>query len=112
MIEVRSQLRDRHVVRAENRPDYVGETLYYWDSASKRVEYLYIENLGGLSRGTMESAPGALTFPPAQYVEGGETMTYRARWSFSSDKAYQAVNEIQTKDGWKTAFKLDMQQSR
>ena len=41
-------LRDTHTVRAPGRPDYVGETTYYWDSASKRVEFVYIENLGGV----------------------------------------------------------------
>ena len=29
-------LRDVHTVRAPGRPDYVGETTYYWDSAGKR----------------------------------------------------------------------------
>ena len=45
-------LRDTHTVRAPGRPDYVGETTYYFDSAAKRVDWLYIENLGGISRGT------------------------------------------------------------
>src|SRR5438477_12769964 len=42
-------LRDTHTVRAPGRQDYVGETTYYWDSAARRVEYVYIENLGGIS---------------------------------------------------------------
>src|SRR3954464_10687891 len=50
------ELRDPHTVRAPGRPDYVGETTYYWDSAAKRLEYVYIENAGGVMRGTVESA--------------------------------------------------------
>ena len=68
-------LRDTHTVRAPGRPDYIGETTYYYDSAAKRVEYLYVENLGDISRGTMESSPPALVFPAAQFVEGGKAMT-------------------------------------
>jgi hypothetical protein len=65
-------LRDMHTVHAPGRPDYLGETMYYWDSAAKQVGYLYIENLGGISRGTMESTPGALVFPATQYIANGQ----------------------------------------
>ena len=101
-------LRDTHTVRAPGRPDYIGETTYYWDSAAKRVEYLYVENLGGISRGTMESAPPALVFPPAQYVEGGQTMTFRTRWTRLDDATYEVFAEMQDKDTWTPMFKLTM----
>ncbi len=104
-------LRDTHTVRAAGRPDYVGETTYYFDSAARRVEYLYVENLGGVSRGTMESAPPALVFPPTQYVEGGNTMTYRSRWTRVDDATYEAVAEMQNKDAWAPMFKLTMKRS-
>ena len=104
-------LRDTHTVRTPGRPDYIGETTYYWDAAAKRVEYLYIENLGGVSRGTMESAEGALVFPPTQYVAPGEAMTYRSRWSRIGDTAYEAFSEAQGKDGWVPMFKLTMKRA-
>src|SRR5437762_2036732 len=95
-----------HTVRAPGRPDYIGETTYFWDSASKRVEYLYVENHGGISRGTVDtSTSGVLQFPPAQYVADGHTLTYRARWTIS-DAAYEAWNETQGKEGWVTMTKL------
>jgi len=101
-------LRDVHTVRAPGRPDYAGETIYFWDSANKRLEYLYVENLGGFSRGTVDtSKAGVLRFPPAQYVADGQTMTYRARWTLS-DAAYEAWNETQGKDGWITMTKLTL----
>ncbi len=104
-------LRDTHTVRAPGRPDYVGETTYYWDSASKRVEYVYIENLGGVSRGSMESMPDALVFPATQYVADGQSMTYRVRWTRLSDTSYEAWSEMQAKDGWTTMFKLTMKRA-
>ena len=101
-------LRDVHTVRAPGRPDYVGDTTYYWDSAAKRVEFLYVENLGGISRGVVDtSTPGVLQFPPTQYVADGQTMTYRARWT-PSDGSYEAWSEAQAKDGWATMFRLTL----
>ena len=104
-------LRDTHTVRTPRRPDYVGETTYYWDSAARRVEYIYIENLGGISRGNMQSTPEALVFPATQYVAEGQAMTYRVRWTRLSDTSYEAWSEMQGKDGWTTMFKLMMNRS-
>lgn len=104
-------LRDTHTVRAPGRPDYVGETTYYWNPATKRVEFLYVENLGGVSRGTMEAAPDALVFPEAQYAAEGESMTYRARWTKLNDTSYEAWSEAQVNGGWTTMFKITMKQS-
>jgi hypothetical protein len=102
-------LRDTHTVRTPGRADYVGETTYYVDQAARRVDFLYIENLGGVSRGTMESTPDALVFPNAQYVDADGAMTYRARWTPKGADAYEAWSEAQGKDGWKTMFRMLMQ---
>ena len=99
-------LRDVHTVRAPGVPDYVGETTYYVDSLARRVEFVYIENLGGISRGTMQPTDGALVFPATQYVEGGSAMTYRVRWTRISDDSYEAWSEMQDKSGWTTMFKV------
>jgi len=101
-------LRDVHTVRDPGRPDYVGESTYYWDSVAKRIEYLYIENLGGVSRGSMEPAAGALIFPATQFVADGQVLTYRARWSFAGNDEYNVLSEAQGKDGWKPMLKLTM----
>ena len=99
-------LRDTHTVRAPGRPDYVGETTYYWDSAAKQVQFLYFENQGGISRGTMQPADGVLVFPPAQYVADGQTMTYRVRWTPVGTDGYEAWSEAQTPKGWSTMFRM------
>jgi len=100
-------LRDVHTVRGAH-PDYVGETTYYWDSVAKRIEYLYVENAGGIMRGTVEPGAGALVFPETRYVADGQAMTLRVRWSILPDQAYEAWSEVQGKEGWATFFKVKM----
>ncbi|HEX7686908.1 MAG TPA: hypothetical protein VF453_04325 [Burkholderiaceae bacterium] len=99
-------LRDTHVVRAPGRPDAVGESTYYVNPAAGRVEFLYVENAGGISRGTVEALPEALIFPDTQYTGDGEAVVYRARWTPVSPDAYEAWSEAQTPDGWTTMFRI------
>ena len=101
-------LRDTHTVRAADKPEFAGETTYYIDSAGKRVEYLYVESVGGFSRGSVENAPQALLFPDGRYIADGETLAYRARWTRQGDQAYEAWSEAQTPKGWVTMFRLVM----
>ena len=105
-------LRDTHTVRAPGRPDYVGETTYYYDSAAKRIEWLYIENLGGISRGTVQSEGKTLVFPPTEYVGDGQTMTYRVRWTPVGGDAYEAWSEAKRASGWSTMFKFVLARTR
>lgn len=99
-------LRDSHVVRSPGKPDGAGESTYYVDSAGNHLAFLYIENGGGFSRGTVESLPEALLFPDTQYISDGEAMVYRARWTRKDEKSYEAWSESQTADGWQTMFRL------
>jgi hypothetical protein len=99
-------LRDSHVVRSPGKPDGVGESTYYVDSAGNRLAFLYIENGGGFSRGTVESLPGSLLFPDTQYIAEGEALVYRARWTRQDEQSYEAWSEAQTPDGWQTMFRL------
>ena len=103
-------LRDVHTVRGPGHPDYVGETTYYWDSAAKRIEYLYVENTGGIMRGTVEPGDGAVVFPATRYVAGGQTMTLRVRWTMQGD-GYEAWTEMQDRDAWTTMLKVKMARS-
>jgi hypothetical protein len=104
-------LRDTHTVRAPGKPDGVGESTYYVNSAGNHVEFLYVENGGGFSHGIVESLPGALLFPDTQYIADGEALVYRARWTRQGDKAYEAWSEAQTPDGWSTMFRLAMKRT-
>ena len=100
-------LRDTHVVRSPGRPAYEGESTYYYDSDKRRVEFVYIENAGGISRGTMQPSAGVLVFPPAQYVNGDQVLTYRVRWTPIDDRSYEAHSETQSSTGsWQTQFRV------
>jgi hypothetical protein len=99
-------LRDTHTVRTPGKPDYVGETTYFANSATKVVHYVYIENQGGISLGTVESADDALVFPATEFVADGEPMTYRVRWTRVGNDAYEAWSEASSPKGWSTMFKL------
>lgn len=103
-------LRDMHTLRADGRPDYLGETVYFWDPEKKRVEYLYIENQGGFSRGIMSSEGGTLVFPQTEYVEDGKPMFYRSRWQPAGPLAYDVLTEFKSKEGWVMGFKVHMEQ--
>lgn len=98
-------LRDVHTVRAPGRPDYVGETIYYYDSGARQVQYLYVEAGGGISRGTVTPSASGLAFPAAQYVAAGQPLTYRAQWT-PAGEAYEAFSEIYVNDKWVTQFKM------
>ena len=101
-------LRDVHTVRGAAHPDFHGESIYFWNSATKEIEYLYIEDQGGFSRGSVGTAPEALLFPPTSYVEGGKTQTYRSRWQRAGENAYDVVTEFKSGEGWGDGFRVHM----
>jgi hypothetical protein len=105
-------LRDRHTVRAAGKPDALGESISFWDSSAKRLEYLYIESDGGFSRGPVTIDSEALLFPDTSFVENGKTMVYRSRWQRSGATAYDVVTEFKSKDGWVAGFKVHMEQGQ
>jgi len=98
-------LRDVHTVRTPGKPDYVGETVYHYDSAAKVVSYLYVENDGGFSRGTMKPTATGLEFPEAQYINGSMVLPYRVQWTVNTN-SYEAFSEMYVKDKWVTQFKM------
>jgi hypothetical protein len=98
-------LRDVHTVRTPGKPDYVGETIYYYDAAAKVVSYLYVENGGGHSRGTMKPTADGLEFPQTDYIAEGITLPYRVKWTVGAD-SYEAFSEMYVKDKWVTQFKM------
>jgi hypothetical protein len=104
-------LRDLHTVRAEGKPEARGESIYFWDTVGKRLEYLYIESDGGFSRGPVSIDNGALVFPDTSFVEKGKTMVYRSRWQRSGTMAYDVVTEFKSKDGWVPGFKVHMERA-
>lgn len=104
-------LRDVHTVHGAGHPDFHGESIYFWNSATKEIEYLYIEDQSGFSRGVVGTAVDALVFPPTSYIEDGKTQTYRSRWQRAGESAYDVVTEFKSGDGWVDGFKIHMVRS-
>jgi hypothetical protein len=102
-------LRDRHTLRAAGKPDALGESIYFWNSGAKQLEYLYIESDGGFSRGPVSVDKGSLVFPDTNFVENGKTMVYRSRWQRSGGDAYDVVTEFKSDKGWVPGFEIHMQ---
>jgi hypothetical protein len=101
-------IRDVHTVHGEGHKDYLGESVYFWDGAAKKLQYLYVENAGGSSMGAVEAVGNALVFPPTDYQEDGKTQTYRSRWTHSAADAYDVVTEFKKGDAWITAWTVHM----
>jgi hypothetical protein len=104
-------LRDQHIVRAAGKPDALGESIYFWNSSAKQLEYLYIESGGGFSRGAVTTDADSLLFPDTTFVENGETQVYRSRWRHSTETAYDVVTEIQAKNNWMPGFTIRMERA-
>lgn len=102
-------VRDAHVVHGAGHKDYLGESIYYWDSVAKKLQYLYFENAGGSSHGDVETTATTLVFPPTDYQEGGKTQTYRSRWSHAGAEAYDVITEFKNDNAWKTAWTVHME---
>jgi hypothetical protein len=103
-------VRDTHTVRADSHPDYLGESIYFWDGKSKKLKYLYVESDGGSSEGVVDSADDALIFPATDYQQDGKTQTYRSRWKKSGADAYDVLTEFKKGDAWTLGWKVHMTQ--
>ena len=93
-------LRDQHTVHGAGHEDYLGESLYFWDTLAQKLRYLYIENAGGSSVGTVETSGDTLVFPDSSHQEGGHTQVYRSRWQRSDTDAYDVITELKHEDVW------------
>jgi len=98
-------------VRGAGHPDYLGESIYLWNPSLKQIEYLYIEDQGGFSRGPVATDKDALVFPPTSFIENGQSQTYRSRWQRAGENAYDVVTEFKSKDGWVPGFKMHMEKA-
>jgi hypothetical protein len=84
-------VRDRHEVTGAAAP-YSGETLYSWNGVEKRIDYVYFNSLGGVSRGSMMPRPGLLDFGGDTYTGAdGTRMSISIIWRMIDERTYEAV---------------------
>jgi hypothetical protein len=84
-------IRDRHEVAGAASP-YRGETLYSWNKAANRVDYVYWNSLGGVSRGSMVPKPGMLDFGGETYAgPDGLRIAVSTIWRRIDERTYEAV---------------------
>jgi hypothetical protein len=102
-------VRDRHVLHtAAGAVDGAGESVYLWDAKTGQLQYLYIENEGGYSRGAVSQDGQVLVFPEALFIEGSHEVAVRSRWQRAGADAYDVMTEFRKADGWAPGFKVHM----
>jgi beta-xylosidase len=94
---VDGQVRDRHEVLREGRKVYGGETLYGWNAAESRVDYVYRGMGGGEMRGSMKPDGADLDFGTTDHVaKDGKRIAITVRWVRVAPDAYEARNTSPT----------------
>ncbi|MDF7777665.1 SRPBCC family protein [Sphingomonas sp. AOB5] len=85
------KVRDRHEVLKDGKKVYGGETLYGWNPASRRIDYVYTGMGGGEMRGSMKPDGADLDFGTADHVgKNGARITITTRWVRVAPDAYEA----------------------
>jgi hypothetical protein len=99
-------VRDRHVVRG-GQP-YGGETIYFWDPATKRIGFSYWNTEGQMMPGYVVSTVGdTLTFSTMLSTSTGPT-ELRSTWTRSNADGYR-VRQLQRNGGaWQEIVTMDM----
>lgn len=104
-------LRDVHVVRG-NKPDYHGETVYWWDAAQARPRYMYWNSEGGVSQGLVDVREEQFHFPEESVrTSDGKEQVYRSVWHRKGADQYDAVTEFRGAEGWKEAWRVSFRRT-
>jgi hypothetical protein len=104
-------LRDVHVVRGD-KPDYHGETVYWWDAREARPRYMYWNSEGGVSEGLVDVRATQLHFPEESVrTPDGKEQAYRSVWERKGADRYDAVTEFRKADGWQEAWRVSFKRT-
>lgn len=104
-------LRDVHVVKAPDRPDYRGETIYHWDGDAGVIAYRYYNSLGGVSDGVVRIEGDLLVFPSETYRNGDVVQVFRSSWKRNDSGGYLAITEEKADGGWKESLRIGFKRS-
>lgn len=91
------KIRDRHEVLREGKKVYGGETLYAWNPAERRIDYVYTGMGGGEMRGTARRDGEDLDFGTTDHVaKDGTRITITTRWIRVAPNVYEARDSSPT----------------
>lgn len=97
-------LRDRHSVMGTG---YHGETTYFWNAETQRIEVLYVANDGGLMTGRVVEEGGSLWVRDAHYVGAdGQVLSLRSRWQQEGADAFVVVTEREENGAWSPFMRI------
>jgi hypothetical protein len=101
----RKFIRDTHVVRG-GKP-YSGQTVYFWDAATKKLSFQYYSSDGFVLPGTVEPTSEGIVFPQRLKTAAGE-IEMKASWTRLGADGYRVLQRQKTDTGWKVLWTMDM----
>ena len=73
---------------------YRGETMFSWNGQSNKVEFVYFNSLGGVSKGGMKPGPAEMVFDDETYVgQDGKKISFSTVWRRVGDNSYETVTK-------------------
>ena len=89
-------IRDRHEVTG-GQSVYRGETVFSWNGEAKKVEFVYFNSLGGVSKGGMKPGAEELVFDDESYVgQDGKKVSFSTVWRRIGENSYEAITKSAT----------------
>jgi hypothetical protein len=86
-------IRDLHEVTG-GKQVYRGETVFSWNGEAKKVEFVYFNSLGGVSKGGMKPGADEMVFDDESYVgQDGKKVTFSTVWRRLGDNSYEAITK-------------------
>ncbi len=101
---VRNFIRDRHRVKG-NAPDYLGETIYFRDSAANKIAFRYWNTDGGISDGTLNAdAKNILLFEEVYRGQDGKELKFQTEMERMGETQYQVRTRSWDGKSWIDAW--------
>ncbi|HEU5219343.1 MAG TPA: hypothetical protein VFU23_11820 [Gemmatimonadales bacterium] len=94
----RKFIRDRHVVRGG--APYQGETIYGWDTATKRMSYWYWSSEGFILTGRVDYSAEGIAFPGDGDI--------KAEWTRPAAAGYRVTQSRRVNGVWKELWTMEM----
>ena len=86
-------IRDVHEVTG-GKEVYRGESVFSWNGEAKKVEFVYFNSLGGVSKGRMKPGEAEMIFDDESYVgQDGKTISFSTVWRRVGDNSYDAITK-------------------